>query len=170
MTESAPTLYESIAVWSQVVGAVLFLILLVLGFRKFLLPAIASIEKAKNVEIAETESRRDKAKTDVSTARGELEAADVDADAIRARGRTDAQREHEKIVADATSEGERIVRNAEGELGRARGNAKEAFRAEMIERALQIARKAADARIDAATNTQIVDATVTTLEREGTHG
>jgi F-type H+-transporting ATPase subunit b len=169
MTEAANS-YEAISVWSQVIGASLFLILLILGFRKYLMPAVVAAEKAKNAEIAETESRRDKAKTDVSTARGELEAADADANAIRARGRTDAQREHEKIVADAKSDGERIVRNAEGELDRARGNAKEAFRAEMIERALQMARKAADARIDAATNTQIVNATVTTLEREGTHG
>ena len=162
--------YEAISVWAQVIGAALFLILIVLGFRKYLLPAVVAAEKSKNAEIAETESRRDRAKTDVSTARGELEAADNDADSIRTRGRTDAQREQQKILAEAKSEGERTVRNADGELDRARGNAKEVFRAEMIERALQIARKDANARVDSATNAKLVDATVTTLEREGTNG
>ena len=167
MTEATNS-YEAISVWSQVIGASLFLILLILGFRKYLMPAVISAEKAKNAEIAETEARRDRAKTDVSVARGELEAADKDAESIRLRGRTDAQREHEKIVAEARADGERSVRNAEGELERARANAKDAFRAEMIERALQIARKDADARIDAATNAKLVNATVATLE--GTQG
>lgn len=163
MTETQRATFEAIALWSQVVCAIVFAVVLVLIFRKYLLPAVAAAQAARNAELANAERRREAVKADVARARAEVEAADRDAASISARVADDAKREAARILAEAKDDGERTVRNAEGELGRARLGAQAQLRAEFIDRALQLARRQADARIDATANARLVDATVDTL-------
>ena len=158
--------YEALALWSQVFGSIAFIIVLVWLFNRFVRPAIAAAQQRSNAELAEAERRRDAAKDLVGVAQAELDAAGADVGAIARRAQVDAARERERILADANAEGERLVRNAEGELGRARVAAKDALRAELIARAVQIARESA-AKLDAQTNERIVHGVVGTIEREG---
>jgi F0F1-type ATP synthase membrane subunit b/b' len=113
------------------------------------------------------EARRDALKADVVKARAELEAADTDARSIEDRGHDDAARERQRILSEAHAERERTLANAQAELGRARLSAQAKLRTEFIERALQLARARAESRIDAATNTRLVNGTVETLLGDG---
>jgi F0F1-type ATP synthase membrane subunit b/b' len=164
---SDEALFEQIAIWSQVAGAVIFFAALVYLFVRFLAPMIEKQQQAKNAELAEAEGRRDRAQADIAAARAEVEQADRDAVAIKERTIADVKREREKMLAETKDEGERAVRNAEGELARARAAANATLRADMIERALQLARKEADARIDASANAGLVANLVDALERKG---
>lgn len=157
--------YEAIALWSQVVAAVVFAIFVVWSFNKFITPAIAAATAAKNEEIAANERRRDDAVKAVELARSEVVEADSDARHIGERIQADAQREAVKIVADAKAEGERIVRNAGAELERARLAARDHLRVEMIEKALNLARERAQAQIDDDANEALVGKFIDELER-----
>jgi F-type H+-transporting ATPase subunit b len=163
MTAHDHAMFEAIALWSQVVCAVVFLLVIIWVFRKYLLPGVIAAESARNAELAEAEKRREASKAEIAKARAELEVADRDAASIVQRATADAQREAERIVADAQAEAERTVRNAEGELQRARIAAQSALRTEYLARALERARREADLRIDAETNTRLVHATVDAL-------
>ena len=158
--------YESLAIWSQIFGSIAFIIVLVWLFNRFVTPAVVASQERKNAELLEAERRRDVAKQDVTVAQGEREAADATAAGIRDRAKRDAEHEHARIVTEATGEGERVVRNAEGELGRARGAARDLLRGEILDRALQIAREAA-VRVDDATNERLVTGVVAGIERDG---
>jgi len=105
-------------------------------------------------------------KADVGTARGEVEIAGRDAASIEARATADAVAEHDRIVTAAKEDAARIVRNAEGELERARMSARAALREEFVRKALESARTAAAARVDATINSQLVGTTIDTVERE----
>ncbi len=157
--------YEAIALWSQVVAAVAFAAIVVWGFHKYLTPAINAATAAKNEEIRGMERRREDARKAVVLARAEVEQAENDAARIRTRIAHDADLEAANLVAEATREAERIVRNAEGELDRARLVARDKLRVDMIEKALNAARREAQSRIDERVNHELVRHFIDELER-----
>jgi len=161
--------YDAIAKWSQVVGFVLFAAATVWVWIKFLTPAIRTAQANTNRHIAEAERHRDEAKGALEALRHEIEGAKHDASLIRARGEEQARREASAIVAEAREAGERVLRNAQGELDRARTSAREAMRAEFAEKALHLALTDAPARVDAATNAQLVERFARSLERGGSN-
>src|ERR1700716_681421 len=163
--ESNNTFFVQIALWSQVAGSVAFLIVLILLFRKYLVPAVDANEKARNAQLADAEARRTRLQTEAAHARGEIEAADRDAAEIRNRVARVIERDHAHAVDEAKAEGERLVRNAEGELERARLAARDRLRIELIEKALAKARAQAAGRVSDAVNTALVNATVNDLAR-----
>ena len=165
--ETAPTFYEQLAQWSEIVGGFAFVVVAVLLFGKYVLPAVRATQVASNADLVNAETRRETLKSDVVKARAELEAADRDAQAIKARAAADAAREHERLVSEARADGERAVANAHGELGRARLAGQARLRAEFLERALELARTRAAARIDTATNARLVGSTVAALLADG---
>jgi len=156
--------YEQLAAWSQVVASVLFIVVLVILWRKYLTPAIIKSQASKNAELAESEARRDAARAETDVAAAEIGGAEADARAIRARAEADAKRIRERILSDARAEGERLVRNADGELERGRTAARDRLRTELLEKAMQIAREAS-LHLDDATNHRLVGEAVDTAER-----
>ena len=158
--------YESLAVWSQVVASVLFIVALVYLWIKFLAPAVLAGQAHKNAELHDSEQRRDEARARAEQAQADIAAADSDALAIKARAQSDAARLHEKIIADGLAEGARLIQNAEGELERARFAAREQLRTELLEKALAIARESGS-RLDAGTNDRLVGDAVQAAERAG---
>jgi F-type H+-transporting ATPase subunit b len=163
--ETNNAFFVQVALWSQVAGAVVFLIVLIVLFRKFLIPAVEANEQARNAEIAQNEARRKRVQSEASQARGEIEAADRDAAEIRNRVEHLTQRDRAHQLDEAKADGERLVRNAEGELERARIAARDRLRIELIEKALAKARAQASGRVSDAVNKSLVDATVDDLAR-----
>jgi F-type H+-transporting ATPase subunit b len=157
---------DQLAIYSQFAGAIIFVIVTIWLFRKFVAPALAKYEAAQNALLSEAEARREKMKADVSAARGEVETAATEAGSIEQRATADAAAEHDRIVAAAKDDAARIVRNAEGELERARMSARAALRDELVRKALESARAAASARVDTQTNARLVGATIDNVERE----
>ena len=158
--------YQSLAVWSQVLGSIAFVVVLVWLWIRFVNPAVVASQERKNAELAEAEKRRDETKEEVEVAQREVLAADGDVASIRERAQLDAQRVHQRILAEARAEGQRVVRNAQGEMERRRTAARERLRAELFEKAIAIAREAAG-RLDDATNERLVGEVVETIERGG---
>ncbi len=147
--------YESLALYSQAVAAIAFVVVLVLLWRRFITPNVIASQRRKNAELAEAEQRRDEAKAAIESARADVTKADSDANEILARGQSEAARVRERIAANARNESERILRNADGELDRSRAAARERFRGDLLERAVAIAREAAT-RVDDATNRRMI--------------
>jgi F-type H+-transporting ATPase subunit b len=158
--------YDALATWSQVVGSIAFIIVLVWLFIRFVVPAVAASQDRRNAELAEAERRRDAAGEAVEAARREVETASGEAAAILQRVEGDVVRERELILREARDDGERVVRNAEGELGRARMAARDRLRAELIAQALRIAREGA-AGVGSADNDRIMAGIVNQIERDG---
>ncbi|HEY0396486.1 MAG TPA: hypothetical protein VGD01_18560 [Candidatus Elarobacter sp.] len=156
---------EALAQWSQIVGAILFVIATVVIWNKFIAPAVKGYQAAKNAELADAEARREHIRADVAAARAEVERADADCKEITARSASAAEHDRVKALADAKADAERIVRNAEGELERARLAARDRLRIEFIEKALAKARGEAANRVSADANTRLVDVTVEDLVR-----
>lgn len=156
-------LYENLARWSEVVGGFAFVIVAVVLFRKFVLPAIRAGNEAKNQELVRVEQRRERLRSEAAEARAEVEAAAREALAIVERGRTDAVRERDRIMAEAHTEAHHLLRNAEGELARGRIAARDRLRIEFIEQALQRARVLAGERVDDRTDARLVAKTVDDL-------
>ena len=156
--------YAQLAIWSDILSAVIFLAVLVWLWVKYLTPASMASRDRKNAELLEAERKRDAAKAEVEAARRELEVAGSDAAAIRARAERDAIRARERIVSDAAVEGDRVVRNAEGELGRGRLAARERLRDELLARALEIARESAK-KLGAGPDRRLVGEVIDSLER-----
>ncbi len=156
--------YEQLAIGSQVVASVLFLVVLVILWNRYVSPAVIASQTRKNTELAESEARRDAARAETEVARGEIARAEDDARTIRARGEADAKRTREAILAAANAEGERLVRNADGELDRGRAAARDRLRTDMLEKAMQIAREAS-LHLDEATNRRLVGEAVDSAER-----
>jgi len=161
--------YDALATWSQILGSIAFIIVLVWLFVRFVQPAVVASQERKNAEVAETERRRDAARESVAAAQAEVERAAADAQGIRERVDRDAGRLRERIVGEATAEGERVMRNADGELGRARGAARDTLREELLAKALEIARESAT-RIDPETNARLVGGVIHTIERSEAAG
>lgn len=159
--------YDQLARWSEVVGGVAFVIAAVLLFRRFGLPAVESAVAARNAELVNAERRREHLRSEVSTARAELEEATREGLLIRERGLADAQRERERILQEARQEGARLLLNARGELERGRIAARDHLRIDLIEKALGRARAIAAERLDLATNARLVARTVDELAGGG---
>jgi F0F1-type ATP synthase membrane subunit b/b' len=150
---------------SQIVGAVVFLIALVLIWNRFIAPGVKSYQESKNAELAEAEARRERMRADVAVARAEVEHADADARTIRERIESAAAHERAKTLEEAQAEADRVIRNAAGELERARLAARVRLRIEFIEKALAKARDRAPARVSDAVNAALVQATIDDLTR-----
>jgi|SRR5947209_1822131 len=163
--ESNNAFFVQVALWSQVAGSVAFLIVLILMFRKYMIPAVLANQAARNAQLAEAEARRVRVQTEAAQARGEIEAADRDAAEIRNRVARVTERDRAHALDEAKAEGERLVRNAEGELERARLAARDRLRIELIEKALAKARAQAAGRVSDGVNKALVDATVDDLAR-----
>jgi len=149
-------IYEQLAVWSQVVGSIAFIITLVYVFKRFLVPAVIASQEQKNAELSEAERRRDASKEELAAVRRELDGLEEEVKNIRVRAAVDARKERERILADEAAEGERLLRNAEKELDRGRVAAREAFRSRILEKALSLARHSAGERIDANRDRELV--------------
>jgi F0F1-type ATP synthase membrane subunit b/b' len=156
---------ETLAQFSQIGGAVVFLIAIVLIWNKFIAPGVKGYQAAKNAELAEAEARREHIRADVAAARAEVERADAECREIAARSLTTVEHDNVKALEEAKADAERIVRNAEGELERARLAARDRLRIEFIEKALAQAREQASGRVSDATNAKLVDETVQNLVR-----
>jgi F0F1-type ATP synthase membrane subunit b/b' len=156
---------ETLAQWSQIAGAVVFVIAIVLIWNKYIAPGVKAYQASKNAELADAEARREHIRADVAAARGEVERADEDCREIASRVGLVAKREREKSLAEAHAEADRIVRNAEGELERARFAARDRLRIEFIEKALAAARAAAAGRVSEDANRALVAGTVDDLVR-----
>jgi F-type H+-transporting ATPase subunit b len=160
--------YESLAQWSEIVGGLAFIVVSILLFRKFVLPAVAQATVARNAELLDAEKHRDELRVKVEEARTRLADADRQAVSIGARSVSDAERERDRIIAEARAEGTRLLRNAEGELERGRIAARDRLRMELIEKALLRARELATTGIDDAANARLVEKTVDAVVAERT--
>jgi F0F1-type ATP synthase membrane subunit b/b' len=156
--------YESLAVGSQVAASVLFIVVLVYLWIRFLSPAVIRSQESKNAALVDAERGRDAAKERVEAAQRELERAAEDVRAITARANRDAASLRARIVAEAHAEGKRSLEHAAGELQRGRAAARDALRADLIARALEIAREAAS-QVDDATNRRLVAGALDGAER-----
>jgi F-type H+-transporting ATPase subunit b len=157
--------YVTIAIWSQVASAIVFIAALIYLWIRFIQPVVLAAQERSNQQIGEAERHRDDAKAALTALREEIEGAQRDALLIRERAARQAERERQAIVAEAEEAGERIVRNARGEPDRARAAARERLRSELMTRALATARAEASRRIDASTTARLVNAFLSSLER-----
>jgi F-type H+-transporting ATPase subunit b len=158
------TNYEEIAKWSDIISAILFLVVLVYLWLKYIQPAVLAAQAKSNEMIKLDERHRDEAKASIDVLNRELEGAERDAVLIRERATGQAQREAEAMVADAKAAGERALYNAQGELERARAAARAQLRDELAEQALNLARSQAQLRVDGPLNVKLVQAFMTSLE------
>jgi F0F1-type ATP synthase membrane subunit b/b' len=161
-----PQFYVRIALWSQVVAAVLFIAFLVWIWVKYLQPAVLAAQERQNKQIAEAERHRDDAKAVLELLRNQINGAALDAAAIKERAVAQAKREYDATVAEAKDAGERALANAQGELARARASARDQLRKEILDRALAQARSDAARRVDSATNARLVNGFLGSLTAE----
>lgn len=157
--------YVQIAIWSQVVSAVLFMGVLVWLWFKFIQPAILAAQDRQNKQIAQDERHRDEAKSMLDVLRNDVENARRDAGLIGARIDGEAARERDGIVAEARDAGERSVRDAQAEFSRALAAGREQLRIDMLEKALQRAREEAARRVDATVDAGLLERFTRSLER-----
>lgn len=159
--------YEAVALWSQVLSAVLFILVLVWMWFKYLQPAVLLAQQNANAAIAEAERHRDEAKAQLESLRGEIDGAKRDAIAIKQRVEAQAKAECETILADARRSGDRAIENARGELDRSRAAARERLREDLLDQALDLARTQAQQRVDAGMNAELVGTFLSDLEHGG---
>ena len=157
-------LYLKIALYSQVVSAIVFIAVLVYIWNRWILPVVMAAQERSNKQIAEAERHRDEARDALTTLRDEIESAQRDAGLIGERAEVHGQHEREAALAEATTAGERQMRDAAMELDRARAAGRQHLRDAMIAGALQIARTEAPERLGAAGERRLVDAAVGSLE------
>jgi F0F1-type ATP synthase membrane subunit b/b' len=153
---------------SQIAGAAIFLIAMVLIWNRFIAPGVKSYQESKNAELAEAEARRVRIRADVAAARAEVERADADARTIRDRIEMATAHERAKTLAEAQAEADRLIRNAAGELERARLAARDRLRIEFIEKALAKARADAPARVSGELDWALTKSTVDSLPQSFT--
>jgi F-type H+-transporting ATPase subunit b len=156
--------YEDIAKWSQIVSAVAFYAVIVWLWLKFIAPALKTAQANTNKRIAEAERHRDEAKAALESLRHGIEGAKNDAALIRQRADEQGRSDATNIVTEARETGERALRNAQGELERARLEARDSLRTEFAEKALSLARQEAHDRVDGNVNAQLVERFVSSLE------
>lgn len=159
--------YEAIAEYSQIASAVLFVVVMIWIWMKFIQPAIVTAQQNQNAQLAEAERHRDEAKAMLGSLQGEISNAQRDADAIKQRVAAQAQIEREAVLREAREAGERAVRSAQGELARSRSAAREQLRDEFLNRALDVARTEAAQRVDAGMNAELTTSFLTKLEQGG---
>ena len=157
--------YDLIAFWSQIAGFVLFVVALVWAWNAFLTPALGAAAKASNDRIALAERHRDEMRAALDALRRAIDGAKLDAQAMVARVKERAQHERDAIISEAKEAGERALRNAGGELGRARLAAREQLREALAAKALDIARRSANARIDSSVNARLVQEFIDQVSR-----
>jgi len=162
---SDPALFEKIALWSQVAGAVAFAIVLVLLFRRFLIPAVDANERARNAELINAETRRDQLRAEAEKARAAISDAERDAQNIQARAHADAQSEREACLRKCRVKGNACfampkANCSERGLPRVTGCALSSSK-----KALAKARAEAAGRLDDDANERLVNETVETLVR-----
>lgn len=157
--------YTRIALYSQVISAVLFVAAMVWIWIRFIQPAVLSAQQNQNAQLAEAERHRDEAKRVLEGLQGEIGIAKRDAQAIKGRIEAQAAVERDNSLREAREAGERALRNAEAELDRGRAAARERLREDLVNRALAMARTEAANRIDAAADAKLVGAFVGKLER-----
>ncbi len=134
--------YESVALYSQVASAALFVLAMIWIWVKFIQPAVLSAQQNQNAALAEAERHRDEAKRVLDSLQGEIDSAKQDAAAIKRRVEALAAAERENALREAREFGERTLRNAREELPRSRAAAREQLREELASRALGLARVA----------------------------
>ena len=159
------SIYLQIAVWSQVVSAVLFMGVLVWLWFKFIQPAILAAQARYNKQVAEAERHRDEAKAMLDLLRNDVDGARHDAELITSRADGQATREYEAILAETRDAGERGVQGAQGEFARSLASARDRLRVELLDKALRQARDETSRRVDAALDAQLVDRFAASLER-----
>lgn len=165
MTQS--NLYYEIAIWSQAASSVLFLAVLIYMWYRFLLPVLLDAQARSNRQIAEAERHRDEVKGALGALQEEIESARRDAALIVSRADVHAGREHDALLKEAKDAGERSLRDAAGELERARAAGAAQLRDELVERALQIARGDAAARVGPEVDARLIEGFVGSLEARG---
>jgi ATP synthase F0 subunit b len=158
-------LYVNIAVWSQIISAVLFMCVLVWLWFKFIQPAILAAQERYNKQIAEAERHRDEAKATLDMLQNEISGATRDAETIKQRAADQASRELEAALNEAREAGARALANAQAEFDRALASAGVALRVELLDKALVRARGEASRRLDPAANARLVDGFIGSLER-----
>lgn len=159
--------YEAISIWSQGLSALLFLVLLIFIWIKYIQPAVLTGQQNANAQIAEAERHRDEAKARRESLEREIDTARRDAIAIKQRVEAQAKAECEGIIAEARQAGERSVQSARGELDRSRAAARERLRDELLDQALTLARTQAQQRVNDGVNKEIVASFISKLEHGG---
>jgi F-type H+-transporting ATPase subunit b len=159
--------YTAIAEYSQIASAVLFVIVMIWIWMKFIQPAVIAAQQNANAQLSEGERHRDEAKAQLDALQGETAKAQGDAQAIKQRVEAQAQAERDAILREAREAGERSVRNAEGELDRSRLAAREKLRDDLLEQALQLARTQASQKVDASVNGKLVASFLNSIEHRG---
>jgi F0F1-type ATP synthase membrane subunit b/b' len=162
-------LYLQIAVWSQIVSSIVFIGVLAYMWNRWLMPVVFAAQERSNAQIAQAERHRDEVKGALEALRQEIETARHDAQLIEQRVNTRAAHEREQLVKEANEAGERVVADAARELERARAAARHRLRDEILERALQLARREAAQRVGPATDARFVESFAGSLERSA-HG
>lgn len=159
--------YTQVALYSQVASSVLFVIVMIWIWVRFLQPAVLTAQQNQNAQLAEAERRRDEAKGVLAGLHGEIENAKRDAQAIKERVAAQASAEREATLRETREAGERGLRNAERELDRSRAAARDQLRDEFLNRALEAARTRAAERVDAPVDSRLVSAFLNNLEHGG---
>jgi len=111
--------YETIAQYSESTAVSPSFIVMVVLFRKFVLPRCAPV-RFRAIRIGHTEHRREELREEVAEARGEVEIRRRDVPRHCGRAETDARHEQETIIADARREGCAWCTTPRGELDRGR--------------------------------------------------
>jgi F0F1-type ATP synthase membrane subunit b/b' len=162
-------LYFHIAVWSQIISSIVFILVLIWMWMRWVMPVLLAAQERSNRQIAEAERHRDEVKIALDVLRGEIESARHDADLIEERAAARAQHERQALLDEVTEAGERAVTDAGQELDRARAAARQRLRDDMVVRALQAAREEGARRMSAALDARFVESFTSSLERPA-HG
>ena len=92
-------LYVKIALYSQIVSAIVFIAVLIYMWLRWILPVVMSAQERSNKQIAEAERHRDEARDALTTLRGEIDGARRDAGLIVERAEVHARHEREATLA-----------------------------------------------------------------------
>jgi len=117
-----------------------------------------------NRQIAEAERHRDEMKGALEAVHAEVETARHDVRLIEERASARADHERQLLIDEARAEGERTLADASRELQRALAAARQRLRDEMLERALQFARKDAMERVTPDLDARFVERFAGSLE------
>ena len=164
------TFYEKVSVASQFFSAILFALIMVWMWIKFIAPALKVAQDNENKQIALTELHLEESKAALGLLRQENEGAARDAESIRKRAAELAAYERAIALAEAKESGERVLHNASGELDRARAAGRERLRTELVDRVLGIARARAIQRVDGATDAKLIASFVASVEKSNASG
>jgi F0F1-type ATP synthase membrane subunit b/b' len=161
--------YLQIALWSQVVSALVFIAVLIFMWFRWIMPVVMAAQERSNRQIADAERHRDEVKGALEALRAEIETARHDAQLIEQRASGRAAHERELLVNEAEEAGKRALADAERELDRALAAARHRLRDEMLEQALALARTDAAQRVGPDLDARFVQRFTGSLEH-ATHG